>query len=232
VDYSALSPEELVRECLREENEPAWFEFVRRFQPLIAGVTVRTARQFNESCASVIDDLVQETFLKLCKDDARLLRNFRSTHTESIYGFLKVVTANLVLDHFKALNSLKRGRNLTGDESELQGTTSSVTRSMGSADVAERQVLLSQIDSCLREFDQTTCSSRDRRIFWLYYRIGLSANAISSLPGIGLTVKGIESSLLRTVRLIREKLAKVQPPDEISGANQKACGLQNRSKEE
>jgi RNA polymerase sigma-70 factor (ECF subfamily) len=217
LDYSSVSSEELVLACLSARNQAAWYEFVRRFQPLIASVAFRTARQFGESSPAVIDDLVQDTFLKLCNDDARLLRNFIPAHKDSIFGFIKVVTANLVYDHFKALNSLKRGHEVGTDGTELEAARESSRPLVPSAvERSELQVLLSQIDQCLKSFDHTPTSARDRRIFWLYYRTGLSASAISSLPGIHLTVKGIESSLMRMTRLIRQKLVRVEPTGSAS----------------
>jgi RNA polymerase sigma-70 factor, ECF subfamily len=71
VDYKALPPTELVLCCLRTGGELARTEFVRRFQPLISRVAFRVTRQWGQACSSVIDDLVQETYLKLCADRFR-----------------------------------------------------------------------------------------------------------------------------------------------------------------
>ena len=56
-----------------------------------------------------MDDLIQETYLKLCADEYRLLRAYDPKHPDAIYGYLKVITANVVHDRFKALHSEKRG---------------------------------------------------------------------------------------------------------------------------
>jgi hypothetical protein len=47
---------------------------------------------------------------------------------------------------------------------------------------------------------------RDIAIFWFYYRWGLTAKEISEILSMGLTVKGVESVLLRLTRLVRSKL--------------------------
>jgi len=70
---------------------------------------VRTTHAWGEFSTSLIDDLVQETYLKLCADDCRLLRNFESRQTDAIYGYLKVITTNLVHDHLKSHHAAKRG---------------------------------------------------------------------------------------------------------------------------
>ena len=44
-------------------------------------------------------------------------------------------------------------------------------------------------------------------MFWLYYRVGLTANAIAALPSIGLSMKGVESTILRLIRLLRQEIS-------------------------
>ena len=52
---------------------------------------------------------------------------------------------------------------------------------------------------------------RNRTIFWLHYRAGLSARAIAELPGMGLTTKGVESILMRITRELRERMSATKP---------------------
>ena len=70
----------------------------------------------------------------------------------------------------------------------------------------ERGVLLKEIDRCLETCLEGPDQERDRLIFWLYYQQGLSANAIAALPTVGLTAKGVESSIFRLTRLVREQI--------------------------
>jgi hypothetical protein len=48
MNYSRLSSQELLKECVTRAGAEAWEEFVRRFQPLIAGVVARTAMRWTE----------------------------------------------------------------------------------------------------------------------------------------------------------------------------------------
>ena len=204
--YSSTPPEELVSACADSGDPAAWEEFVHRFHPVIATVALRTARDWGNTSTHLIDDLVQETFLKLCADNCRILRAFQSRHPGAIFGYLKVITANVVHDHFKALNSRKRGENITSalaedcDLSQRSGSATSEVESM------ERAILIGQIDASLRNLDVGPNAERDRRIFWLYYRVGLSASAIAAISGIGLTTKGVESTLLRLTKHVKQKL--------------------------
>ncbi len=188
-----------------------WAEFVRRFRPLISTVVLRTVRQWSEPIPGLLDDLIQETYLKLCSDDCRLLKNFRSQYPSAIFGFLKVVTANVVHDHFKASHAAKRGAggffaNLDdhfGNEKWVANTFSK-----SASFTVEQTVLLEEIDRCLVQGVSAQELARSRRIFWLYYRSGLSARAIAALPNIDLTTKGVESTILRLNRLVRTAVAR------------------------
>jgi hypothetical protein len=81
-------------------------------------------------------------------------------------------------------------------------------------------VLIRQIDECLQAVCVGPNSQRDRKIFWLYYRAGLPASAIAALPTIGLTTKGVESTLLRLTRLVRQRACnptRTIDPDQAKG---------------
>jgi RNA polymerase sigma-70 factor (ECF subfamily) len=188
-----------------------WAEFIRRFHPLISTVVLRTARQWGEPIPSLIDDLAQETYLKLCADDCRLLKNFRSHYPSAIFGFLKVVTANVVHDHFKASRAAKRGAGgffASLQDSEGNETCAANTSTRSPSSAVEQTILLNEIDRCLLEGVAPSELGRSRRIFWLYYRCGLSARAISALPNVQLTTKGVESTILRLNRLVRKAFAR------------------------
>lgn len=215
MDYEAISPEDLVVACLQAGNESAWAEFVCRFQPLIARVLLRIAHQWGDSSPQAIDDLVQEVYLKLCADNLRLLRNFKSSHEDAIYGYIKVFTANLAHDHFKASYAQKRGGSAETGSLDSDTFANSVTRKEPEVATIERKFLLGQVATCLEAVASGPNEKRDCRIFWLYYRVGLSASAIAGLPTIGLTTKGVESTIFRLTRAVRQKLVlpkREQPP--------------------
>jgi RNA polymerase sigma-70 factor (ECF subfamily) len=203
MDYAALSAERLILACTQTRDGAAWEEFVRRFHRLIATVALRVARRWGDSSRQVVDDLVQETYLKLCADNFHILRSFKSQHPDAFYGYVKVVTANLVHDHFKAAHSGKRGSGMVDCAADAQITS----EAGASAKSSERGILLQQVDRLLSRLAEGRHLERDRRVFWLYYRVGLTAHAIASLPAIGLSTKGVESTILRLTRLLRQELA-------------------------
>ena len=204
MDYRSISAIDLTLLCVENADELAWREFIRRFHPLIARVAMRTARQWSETAPEVIDDLVQETYLKLYEERIRFLERFKPTHEDAVFGYIKVFTANLVHDHFKALRSKKRGG--TAKMEALDGSETERGHAPSPDNEMDRQIVFGEIDACLRGSEPSETDQRDRRIFWLYYKVGLSAAAIATLPGIGLGTKGVESTLGRLTRKVREQL--------------------------
>jgi RNA polymerase sigma-70 factor, ECF subfamily len=204
-NYSSLSVEELVRQCAVSGDLAAWQEFVHRFQRLIAKVVLRGAARFGDASKQTVDDLVQETYLKLCAHDYRILREFDHRHPDAFLGFVQVLATNVVRDHFKSSFSKKRGANhVEGMSDDL--VPAAGESSAGSPRAIERGVLIQEVQRHLDLFVAGDDQARDSQIFWLYYRVGLSAAGIAALPGIGLTTKGVESLILRLTRGLREQM--------------------------
>jgi len=207
LDYTALSADELALACFQGGDESAWAEFVRRFQPLIAGVIFRVACKWGESSSQVIDDLVQETYVKVCAERTQLLQNFKSAHKDAIYSYMKVFAANLAHDYFKAQRTRKRGGGSAGGVLTDKKDCENVRDSKSAESAIERSLLIREIDVRLKTIVVGPNAERDRRIFWLYYRVGFTASAIAALPTVGLTTKGVETTILRLSRAIRQELA-------------------------
>jgi RNA polymerase sigma-70 factor, ECF subfamily len=202
MEYRSASANDLAGWCADVANQAAWQEFVRRFQRPIALVVLRTARGWGEPATALVDDLVQETFLRLCADNCRLLRGFVSRQPDSILGYLKVIAANVAHDHFRAQASLKRGGDLRRVEAETD-ETESLPAPVQQTNAVEVGLQLAEIDRKMQAFPKDVLSERDRTIFWLYYRQGFTARDIGEIPAFGLTVKGVESSIHRTTALVK-----------------------------
>ncbi len=202
----SLSSEDLVKACVGPGDESAWTEFIRRFQPLIAKVVSRTARRnWPQAPPHLVDDLVQETYLKLCADDRRLLRQFQPRHQDSIFGFLKVVAASVVLDHFKA--ELAGKRDATQTEALVDpGPVDRLTAGRRGGLSLEDKITLRQFDDILGKHYTGGVLIRNRAIFWFHHRHGMTAQEIASIPGIKLNTKGVETALRRMKQLIQSHI--------------------------
>lgn len=222
--YSDSSSTELVRACAGSKNEEAWAEFIRRFRVVIAAAVLRTARHWSEPLRPQLDDLIQDTYLKLCENDSRLLRSFQPRHEDSIYGFLKVVAANVVHDHFKSALAAKRG---AGQTEAIMEPVQMHRKTAGTDgfDAVSQRLQLEQLDKILTQLTAGKDQARKRTIFWLRHRQGLTASEIASIPSIGLTTEGVESVLMRLVAMIRGHLISSTPHREV-----KVLPRQSRSK--
>ena len=71
---------------------------------------------------------------------------------------------------------------------------------------------MKEIDDHLKRTLTGPDQERDRMIFWLYFRQGMSTKEIASLPAIGLSTKGVGSVIERLKHCIREQIIGI-PPD-------------------
>jgi len=205
MDCASLKAGELISACAESRDPEAWGEFFRRFQPVIAGTVYRAAERWVRPSPSLIDDLVQDTLVKLLDNQCRILREFHEEREDAIYAYIKVITINLVNDYFRAQFAKKRGPKAPQIEiTSIQCPVDSTHD--GSPVRIERAILMKQIEACLRRCVKGETAVRDILIFELYFWQGFSAKAIAKIPGIGLEVKGVESALFRLAGLIRQEL--------------------------
>jgi RNA polymerase sigma-70 factor, ECF subfamily len=203
--YSSLSLKEVVCLCAGPCDEAAWEEFVSRVGKPISLTIMRTARLWGQAFQSVVEDLVQVTYVKLWEDGCRLLRDFALQHPEAILGYLKKTAANVTHDYFKHGHTQSSG----GDKPHV--STSDVDPQAGKEiDGSEGRIVfgvfLNEIDEHLKHSLTGPDRERDRIIFWLYFRQGMSTKEIASLPTIGLSTKGVGSVIERLQHGIREQI--------------------------
>ena len=193
---------ELLQLCLNTDAEEHWREFVRRTQPLIASVIINTVRRWKHPAPSLVDDLIQETYVKLFDKDKKALRSIKNEHENTIFGYLKVVASNVVQDHFrKPINKT--------EEIELSDTL--LPPGSGERERIEFSDKKDAVQKILATLSSSDTYKRDVAIFWLFYEQGYTAKEISLMPHLGLTLKGVEAVTLRLSRHVREKLGDEKP---------------------
>jgi RNA polymerase sigma-70 factor (ECF subfamily) len=196
------SVNDLAKACARSADAAEWAELLRRCVPLVSLVALRACRLWMKRTEpAMVDDIVQEVFLKLCDQERRILRNFEPRGEDSFLGLLRVVAASVGNDYFRRHSSVKRGGKVVTSTLDDELTPNRTAN----AGQMEQKVLFSQLDQKLRSA-QGVLGERDRVLFWLYYRQGFTAEEIAALPGTGLTAKGVESALRRIANWLREQL--------------------------
>src|SRR5262249_16437761 len=149
VNRASLTSGELIQACIESGDKAVWEEFVRTCHPVIAGVVSRTARRFGDSSPQLVDDLIQETYLKLCANLRRIFREFSPRAEESIFGLLKTVALSVTHDHFRGVIAEMRGGG--NQESTLDNYLENTVAACEGLPEVERGILLQEIDDFLTE---------------------------------------------------------------------------------
>ena len=203
--YSSLSLKDIVFLCAGPNDDEAWEEFVSRVRKPISFMIMRTASLWGKPSRSVVEDLTQITFLKLWEGGRSLLRDFAIQRPEAILGYLKKTATNATHDYFKHGHSQSAGGDIphvsTADADPEAGKEVD-----GSQERIAFELLLSEIDKHLKRCVNGPDQERDRMIFWLYFRQGMSITEIASLPTIGLGAKGVGSVIERLKHAIRDQI--------------------------
>jgi len=195
MEQEELPIRDLLHFCISSEDQELWRQFVHKTQPLIASVIINTIRRWQEPVPSLVDDLIQDTFLKLFANDRKALRSIKNEYENTIFGYLRVVASNVVRDHFRRIEN--RVEEIELSDPVMPPNSDGLNR-------IEFARMKDQIQTRLQGLAPSETYARDASIFWLYYEQGYTAKEISLLPTVGLTVKGVESTLHRLTRFIRE----------------------------
>jgi RNA polymerase sigma-70 factor (ECF subfamily) len=210
MDYQVLSIEQLVEECAQRPCSEASEEFILRTHRLVGSVVRRACLEWNETRQEIMDELIQDVYVKLWADDCAMLKHFKPLHENAFLGYLKVVTANLVYDYFRKIKHLE-DKTEPIDDAFAQRQNHKHSKSL------ENEIFFNKVDKILRQRGSGPQEEKERAIFWLYYRQGMTAKEIASIPGIKLGVKGVESCIFRLIVCIRKKLFGDRPGGDPGG---------------
>lgn len=190
-----LSLLQLVRRCFESIGNDVWEELIKRLQPVFARAAYRVAVQWGSANVREIDDIVQEICVKLVARRADL-RRLPESSDEATAAYFKVLAANCARDYFRAKYADKRGQVMT---EEIEPRLEELASGIGMKEV-EARILIAQVDAALQ------ASSRERTIFWLYYRQGFTAKEITAATGDELSDKGVESVIHRLTKSVKTNL--------------------------
>lgn len=205
MDTSHTTVNDLARACAYSSDAEEWECFLRLATPLVGLAATRACRMWTNSVShAMVDDIVQEVFLKLCEQQRRILREFVPRAEDSFFGLLRTVSVSVANDYMRRISSAKRGGKVVTISLNEDAPPLQVPGTDRSAEI-QQSVLFVQIDEMLRS-DAEAISERDRSIFWLYYRQGFTAEEISRMAEAGLSAKGVESALRRIANWLRTEM--------------------------
>ena len=180
----------LIGGCLRSDKA-AWDSFVLEYSNLVYFTIKKTlVRHHTDPYADVVEELYQEFFVSLLRNDCKKLRQFRGAHGCSLASWLRIVTTRLTIDFI-------RKQTLPAGE-----VASAIARD--SPDLVEplineeQQKLLNQAIQSL--------SARDRVLLDLCYRQLLGSDEVAQL--LKTSVSAVYTQRSRVLEKIREVLRK------------------------
>ena len=139
----------LLQTCLEFGSAGDWECFIKAVHPLIASTIYRRICSTQFYTPALVDDLIQDTFVKLCNDSFAALRRFRSDSPAALAVYIKVTSFRVAedfVDRERARGNRDGYRDVGLDDvAETLAAADSVTKK------TERALLLEQVDKCLRE---------------------------------------------------------------------------------
>jgi DNA-directed RNA polymerase specialized sigma24 family protein len=196
-----VSAAELVERCGTHDCSESWREFLRRYGQALAGSVRRALAARGYTWARELDeDIRQEVFCRLLANGRRRLLNCRGSDDREVVGYLCRIAENVVADHVRRANAVKRGRRLrvAYPPAERSGL---VDRAADPAACVERKALMRESRRLF--FDRAGRILRGpnrRRDLWVTYLAifeGWSSREISKRLGV-ITTNNVDSVVYRT----------------------------------
>lgn len=199
----------LLERCLNNGTATDWADFIRQTYPVVSGAVFGIVRRWPPNLQDHSEDLAQDVYLRLCSGNYEHLRKFSGQGGRALSAYLRAVATSVAVDWLRSSAALKRGSGLRVES--LEKIAPYTPHRASSGEVFQRRLLWIDIDRYLN--GQLSGDPRNRWIFYLYYRAGLSARAIANIDAIGLSPKGVESAICRLTRQVRRHILE-NPPQE------------------
>jgi RNA polymerase sigma factor (sigma-70 family) len=180
----------LIADCVKGEK-PAWDAFVRQYSGLIYHTIRKTfSLHHNEPRSDTVDDLFQEVFLSLVKEDFCQLRRFRGDNSCTLESWLRMIAARRTADQLRKARFQNNSLAEHFADAAYQGPDPVVDQ-----DQAE---LMAQAVAEL--------SPREHIVLDLFFRQGLTAEDVAGI--LRMSVGAVYTQKSRILAKLRETLEK------------------------
>jgi RNA polymerase sigma factor (sigma-70 family) len=178
----------LIAGCVRSDKA-AWDSFVVQYSNLVYHTIKKTLiRHHAEPRADLVEDLYQEFFISLLRNECKKLRQFRGAHGCSLASWVRLLTARLTIDFLRKQAS----------------TSGEVASAMSRHGPDPAEPLINEQQERLLNQAIQTLSPRDRILLDLCYRQTLASEQIAAL--FKTSVNAVYSQKSRVLEKIREVL--------------------------
>ncbi len=183
----------LLERCLRDDPV-AWQALADHLRPCVVRVLARALARVDRAA---IEDLEQETWLRLLAQDRAQLRQAAAMSVAAVERLATTIALNLVRDHCRKIavrKAIPVDTLVPLFARESPGPESLVTR-------AER---LARSRPTAEDLAGSTDPQRDLLIWTAYYEDGATPREIAALE-LGISLKGIESVIHRLTQKVRKR---------------------------
>ncbi len=98
----------LWRQCVARDAD--WASLVRRVDPMLRSTLAGLGRSYGVYLnRDLLDEVIQETYVRLLQNDRRVLRGCRGRSETTILSYLRRVARSTLIDWLRARRALKRG---------------------------------------------------------------------------------------------------------------------------
>ncbi len=191
-----FSHNQLIRLLSNEpRNEPAWREFYRRFHKYISLTILRTCQQIGHREGALhTEDLAQEVYAKLVKNDAQALKKFKGRYENAIIKYLAIAATRVALNSYREAQAKKRPSSQKRRDLDWEIAAGRIkdavelSPNFATLDDENRIVLILSIEQCLERICKAFRSgARDVLIFKYYLYAEMNAESIAMLPDVRLS---------------------------------------------
>lgn len=202
-NLQALPNKELIGLIADEpRNEPAWREFLSRFHRHVCRSIFRECGRIGyERGKAYIQDLSQEVYRKLLKNNCAVLKEFRGAYENSILKYLEVIAIRAAHDDYRRDTAEKRPPSDKTVSLHLPVWSSPDQQAMALGEILPSDdwldgmaqfELVEEIEHCLHKIlCRNRHEERNELIFKWHLYHGLNAEHIATLSGIMLSSKHI-----------------------------------------
>jgi len=208
MDFKELSNNDLVKRCAEESHSRlAWKEFYHRFDDHIRSMVTRFCGLKHLYGRNLIEDLTQDTYVRLVKDDCKRLRNYIGENDKSIYSYLAFVARTAVSEYEKKENAQKRQHRKKSlyDPVDNEGLTLIDILANPYAPLPDEKLMLEslrqEVEMILEEIIAGHEKDRDKKIFLDHVYEGLTPQQISER--VALSPKRIRNIITAVKKRLR-----------------------------
>ena len=210
-ELEALSSLQLFQLCAEHWDQGEyWEEFLRRYNQLLVSSVYQAYRRFAKAGLPppwAVAEVLQDTYLKILKNDCLMLRRFRGHSDQEARAYLVQAVIKITISRLRREHAKKRWAEVIRlDDLLRQGEGEEGLTKLPSGYTGE--ISEPELVELLRRHFPDPQGRRDSLIFLLHVREGLRVSEIAAAGIFGVKADGIHNAIAR----VRTKLKNILSP--------------------